>query len=80
MNEILYVSPNRLGKSMEQAKELAALASKFGSVTIHVRPVAEIDALQARILEAENLIHSIAEWTDDPKLEEQCLKFLDKER
>lgn len=39
----------------------------------------ERDKLKSRLHEAENLIHAIAEWTDDEKLEAQCLQFLDGE-
>lgn len=41
-------------------------------------PCEEIETyLRNRLNRAESLIHSIAEWTDNEKLEEECLKFLD---
>lgn len=61
MTNVLYTSSHHVGKAMDQARQLVALANEFGNVTIHVRPVAEIDALKRQVATLAKALREIAE-------------------
>jgi hypothetical protein len=44
--KIAYHSGQKLGKAMQQAEHLAALAKKFGPIEIYVYPAPEIKELE----------------------------------